>query len=317
MGKAAETLGRSGLGGEQRGFVRQALTRLRSCTIESAVRTPDGHEEVLIWGFIDKAYTTTRGGGQGWVILSTDLVQLLADGSVTWLHAPTWDAIADQDRYAARLWSFLETERLGDGWRYSLFRDSDSETRNLPAIADLLRIDWRSRKKVALRLREACKVICAEDTRYRLKIVAGAAAGSWRLEAYRGAHRSTAPPPKPDALPTGVVGAWRRAHAGRLPSKKQEGVLREVVGRRGPEWVTAQLCIGGQDPFRALLEADVALRQEAEVAAIRRERDHAAEKAQHRRDAEALFGQALGRDEEPESMASLTARLAATAKLES
>ena len=111
LGDAALTLGHADLGGKQRALVRGSLARLRSVTIESAVRHPDGHETVLGWGLIDSYLVTTGGLGTGWIVLGEPISRLLAEGSVTFLHAPTWEAICAQDELAGRL---LEFSRVGE-----------------------------------------------------------------------------------------------------------------------------------------------------------------------------------------------------------
>jgi len=77
------------------------------------------------------------GPGRGWAMLSEEVANLLRQGSITYLHAPTWDAIAAQDEIAGRLWSFLEAEQLAQGHRYQLFAaplNGIAEERNMPAI---------------------------------------------------------------------------------------------------------------------------------------------------------------------------------------
>ncbi|MDA8333144.1 MAG: hypothetical protein M0027_18420 [Candidatus Dormibacteraeota bacterium] len=269
LGSAARLIGHESIGGETRRLVRGSLGRLRSVTVESALRAPDGHEEALLWGLLDRAFVTTRGGGQGWVTLSEEIAQLLQAGSVTFLHAPTWDAITAADSVAGRLWTFLEAESLREPRRYSLFAGPPkglTEERNLPAVAELLRLEhWSERWRVAQRVRQACLVLTRHDLRYQADLVKGRAVGMWRLEVAR-SPRVTMPA---TGLPQAVLTAWRRTYQGRLPSPRQTKVLQEVLARRPSEWVATQLSTGGGDPLRRLLAADTALsRSRLESAAV-------------------------------------------------
>ncbi len=259
LGWAAKVVGHETLGGETRRLVRASLSRLRSVTVESALREPDGHETVLGWGLLDRYLTTSRGGGMGSVTLSDEISHLLRAGSVTYLHAPTWDAISSEDSAAGRLWTFLEAEDLRGGRRYSLFAGQPhgiDEERNMPAIADLLRLDWSKRRNVASRVHLACEVICRHDPRYSLELAKSRSAGMWRLEASRRPGSSAS---EAATIPALVLGAWRKANHGRRPSARQLNTLREVLSRRSVSWVAAQLSEEGADPFRRLLNADTAL----------------------------------------------------------
>ncbi len=136
---ASAFLGYETAGGRQRSLVRCSLGRLRSVTFEFALRHPDGHETVIGWGLIDGHLVTTRGGGKGWVKISEAVAHLLQEGSVTYLHAPTWDAIRSEDEVAGRLWSFLESERIGKAWRYPLL--SSEHSAPTLSIADVLQLN--------------------------------------------------------------------------------------------------------------------------------------------------------------------------------
>ena len=48
------------------------------------------------------------------------------------------------------------------GWNYSLFAapsDACEDQRYMPAIADLLLLDWPQRRQIAARIRRACTVV--------------------------------------------------------------------------------------------------------------------------------------------------------------
>jgi hypothetical protein len=286
LGEGARLLGAHTVGGNTRQLVQASLTRLRSCTIKSAVRYRgnDGqiHEDVVIWGLLDSARTTTRGGGRGTVTLSEQVAELLQKGSITLLHAPTWDAIAAEDELAARLWCFLEAEDLPRGWNYQLFPAPPGETaqeRNLPAVAELLRIDhWSKRRNVADRVRAICQVISAADPRYQLDLAKGKTPGMWRLEVGpRGPHRAV-PLRGFAGLSRLVMGAWQVAYGDRKPSKKQVVVLRELTDRLGAAWVAAHLPGDQPDPFARLLAAADSRRDADLRDAERREGEWAKEK---------------------------------------
>ncbi len=289
LGDAARLLGHPSLGGETRRLVRDSLIRLKGAVIESALRDPEGNEEVMGWSLLDWYRTSTRGGGRGWVKLSEQIAYLINRGSVTYLHAPTWDAIARQDEIAGRLWSFLEAESLVSVRRYQLFASSPgqvAEERNLPAIAELLRLDWSGRSQVAKRVRRALTVIVATDPRYKASLIKGRLPGMWRLEASR-TQQLAGGIPSPMESP--VMAAWRLVYGARRPSKKQVAVLAELTARRGSAWVTARLRAEYPDPFGALLELDQAQRRSDNEAIVTRERARDQE-----RQAEALDFQSLG-----------------------
>lgn len=266
LGDAAILLGHDTLGGRQRLLVRSSLARLRSVTFESALRHPDGNHTVLGWGLIDTYLVTTKGGGKGWVKLSEPVTRLLREGSVTFLHAPTWRAICAEDEVAGRLWSFLESETIGSGWRYSLFAsEAQGKQRSIPAVADILQLPWSVRRRVVARVREACAAIEAHDRRYRLTVDHGRAEGSWFLSCSRTQGKRT---PARAALPAEVVATWRRAYHSHQPSQRQRDVLVEVLGRHPSEWVVDQLECPCDDPFGQLLAADRAYSRQAVATAL-------------------------------------------------
>lgn len=259
LGEAAQTIGHGDLGGRQRSLIRASLSRLQSVTVESALRHPDGHETVLGWRLIDNFLITTRGGGKGWITLNEAVAHLLREGSVTFLHAPTWDAIRTEDEVAGRLWSFLESENLGSGWRYSLFPPdgrTNRATPSMPSIAQLLQLTWSSRqRRVAQRVREACLVIERHDRRYRLTLTIGSRSGSWVLTCMRTQTKRSAPTA---VIPEAVIQAWRHAYRSHVPSQSQRAVLFELLSRHSSEWIVRELELSPEadDPFRCLLQTD-------------------------------------------------------------
>ncbi len=257
LGDAALALGYEELGGKQRSLVRGSLARLRSVTIESAVRHTDGHETVLGWGLIDSYLVTTKGNGKGWIVLSEAISLLLEEGSVTFLHEPTWNAICSEDEVAGRLWSFLEAENVRNGWKYAIFPPEIGGPSSIPAISDVLMLHWASRRKVAQRIKEACAVIAAHDTRYQLDVMQAKTAGGWNLVCSSSQQRLPKSPQM--GIPESVIRAWRQVYRSQLPSTRQRAVLGELITRHSPEWITGILIQSleqGQEPFQDLLERD-------------------------------------------------------------
>jgi hypothetical protein len=258
LGEAAITMGHDALGGRQRSLIRSSLGRLRSVTFESAVRHPDGNHTVLGWGLLDGYLVTTRGGGKGWVKLSETVAQLLREGSVTFLHAPTWEAICAEDEVAGRLWSFLESENIGSGWRYSLFAPASAGNTpsSMPSIAQILQLNWTSRqRRVAQRVREACTAIERHDPRYRLTLATGSQPGTWVLTCMRNQAKRR---DRGDTIPDALIRTWRECYRSHVPSRKQRSVLVELLTRRSAEWITGGLeaAPDGMDPFGYVLELD-------------------------------------------------------------
>ena len=261
LGEAAIALGYDDLGGKQRKFVRQSLARLGSVMLESAVRHPDGHETVLGWGLLDSYLVTTRGGGKGWATLSEAVSLLLREGSVTFLHAPTWHAISEEDEVAGRLWSFLESENLGRGWRYPLFPSEGvagvPSGSPPPAVSEVVMLHWASRGEVAKRLRRACEVIEARDRRYRLEVCRGRAESTWFLQCSRGSQPSAKP--RGEALPDSVRQAWRAVYKSHLPSARQSAILFEILDRHTSKWIVDALNEAhgnGVDPLQFVMDQD-------------------------------------------------------------
>ncbi len=232
-------------GGKGRGDAKRSLARIRSVTFSSSLAPDDRFPR--IWGLVDNADPISPRGGRparireaGYVTLNKYLAQLLREGHVTFLHYPTWDAISREDAVAGRLWCYLEAERITAGWNYSLFAgptDGCQDQRYMPAIADLLLLDWPVRRQIAARIKKACAVVGRIDPRYDLAVLRSRTAGMWHLRV----HRSNAQRRAPDGLPPAVREGWRRAYGPRRPSAKQWAVLDEIAARRTPEWVSQLL----------------------------------------------------------------------------
>lgn len=286
LGDGVRALGHRVAGGEQRRTVRAALQRLAACRLHSRVRHGDGHESDWNWGFVSSFGTTTRGGGRGVVVLSEELRQLLLGSSTTYVERCISDATAHDDDVAWRLWVFLETEQftLGRTWRYRLF-DCDP-VRSIPPVAELLCLShWAARKKVAHRLRAACRVIEQNDPRYRVGVVS-TVSGEWHLEVSKsaGAGRRSA-----GQLPDGIVAAWRGLYRQRVPSARQAAVVRELLSRHPEVDIVRMLrSAGSRDPFRHLLAEDRRHTRSRLDAARRADEEWAASKAREIAGAERL-----------------------------
>jgi len=270
--EAAQALGFEGGAdsGKARRAAKTSLARIRSVTFSSALSSEEKFP--TIWGLIDNTDPISPRGGRpkatreaGYVTLNKRLAQLLRDGHVTFLHYPTWDAIAREDAIAGRLWCYLEAERISTGWNYNLFastKDGAQDERYMPAIADMLLLDWPHRPKIAWRVRRACAVICKFDARYQLEVLKSKTAGMWYLRA----HRSRLVPLHTRGpLPQPIRQGWRRAYGPRRPSGKQVAVLDELAARRGATWVGEQLAASASqdDPLRLTMQRDREISGEA------------------------------------------------------
>lgn len=204
--------GYSTTGGRQRQLLREAMGRLRATTFQSASRVEGGRSETLTWGLISNARTPRTGPeGRVSVTLSEEVAYLVRVGSVAYLDAPTFVALVAEDELAARLWVFLEAERLP--WRWSLYSAAEglpAAERDTPAIADLLRISsWERRRDVARRVAQAVQVIQRHDPRYRLGLERSPTGrGMWTLHGY---GRAAGTPGRARVLPDAHTGTAGRA----------------------------------------------------------------------------------------------------------
>ena len=217
LNEASRWSGHCAKGGRQLRLVRDALLRMRATAIESRVRHVDGHTDALVWGLIDRGYTTDAVDREGgYVTLSEELARFVRDGSLTYLDAPTLDALAERDEYAARLWVYLEAERIDpDGhWSRLLYSAPEREPereRDTPAIADLLRLSgWERRRDAKARIDRAMRVVSTVDPRYRYTLARGGGRrerGMWTLGVSREPGRPSLPPglaPERDRLEAGT-----------------------------------------------------------------------------------------------------------------
>lgn len=180
----SDAAGYAARGGRQFRLAVDALIRLRSATLENAVRLEDGSLASYVWGMVDAGWMRSGEGGRGQVRLSEELVGMVRRGLLVYYDRETLRGLVDADRYAARLWMFLEAESLGDTpRRYSIFsapKGAPPAERDTPAIADLLDLrekrrpddptGWGRRRDIVRRVRRAAAELQEHDPRYTLTV---------------------------------------------------------------------------------------------------------------------------------------------------
>lgn len=177
-------------GAGTRRLVWQSLIRLAQTRFEQGLE--DG--QVIVWGPLDSAGKDPRAprNARLAVKLHEVLVYQIHKGSLTYLSKPVLQELVNANGYAARLWVFLESEKLPanarSAWKYPLFShrkgEFDRET-PVPPIAKLLRIEhWESRRRVAQVVRKAAHDVMAADSTYTLSLDHhGRDGGMWYLSA--------------------------------------------------------------------------------------------------------------------------------------
>jgi len=230
LSEAARASGYSGAGGKQRELVRAAFRRMTSTTYHHAGRWPDGTEWSLSWHLLDWTYTVRRSENTGLALatLSEPLVTLIRAGSLVYLQKDLFAELVRRDEYGARLWVFLESESYPAprAYPYLLFSAPEGEPeceRHTPAIADLLRIDWASRKKIAARMRKAAQVVEETDPRYSLSVETAKGRGMWKLEVRKG--RGSTKGLDPESTPRDLTGYPQGPY--RVPPGTLPGTLRD------------------------------------------------------------------------------------------
>jgi hypothetical protein len=193
LNEAAAAMGYQGSGSWQRDLVRDSVGRLTAATItwSRVYQQGDAVVEHFTWHLVDASGTTVScHGGVGSVRLSEETVELLKDGLMKHLKAPACRALVKADDVAARVWLFLESERMRDGFTYPLIR-AESQTHSRQAfIAEVAGIGhWESHRKIKHRITRAIQVIEAKDDgRYDLRLYKGH--DGWMLRAKRTARKS-------------------------------------------------------------------------------------------------------------------------------
>ena len=260
----AAALGLQGRGGKQYALVRASLRRLTSAVFAD-VQADGLYEKEAGAALLADYETRSRPGVRCTARINERTARTLLRYPMTYLDAPTWDAIMARDLLAARLWVWLEGERIRDEWRWSLFPDSrepvvmglQPQGRRTTPIAHLLTIDtWSRRRKIVERVRGACTVVTAIDRRYELTVEAAVSdRGNYILHCRRSSPAATAA--SESQIAPAVGAAWHAISPRRRPSAKQVEILRGLVLEWGVTPVVDAISAarGTDDPFAHLLDA--------------------------------------------------------------
>ena len=261
IGDLASALALQHKGGKQYALVRASLRRLTSAVFADV--QPDGRYESEVGAALLADYhTRSRPGTPSSATLNERTAASLLRHPLTYLDGPTWDAIMSRDYLAARLWVWLEGERIRDEWRWSLFPSGREPVvlglappahRTSP-IAHLLTIDtWSRRRNIVERVRQAARVVVEVDSRYDLAVEQSVTdRGNYVLRCSRSKPTSSGD----GAVAEEIAAAWRAVSPHRRPSAKQLAVLRELIAEWGASAVVEALTgSGGADPFAQLLDA--------------------------------------------------------------
>jgi hypothetical protein len=275
-------------GGKQYAIVRASLRRLTGAVFADV--QPDGRYESETGGALLASYhTRSRPGTPSSAVFNERSARTLLRHPMTYLDAPTWDAIMARDALAARLWVWLEGERIREEWRWSLFPDSRAPvvlglqppTRRTTPVAHLLTIQsWSRRRKIVERIRTAARTVVDVDRRYDLEVRPSVSdTGNYVLVCRRAAKPSRADPDR-DAS-ADATAAWHSISPRRRLSHKQMSVLRDLIAEWGATRIVDALtaAAGSSDPFARLLHAVAAWRDSQEAdwrAAKAKEEDDAA-----------------------------------------
>lgn len=305
----AKALGLQHKGGRQYELVRSSLRRLTSAVFADV--QPDGRFESETGGALIAAYQTrSRPGVSSSAALNERTVRTLLRHPMTYLDAPTWDALMARDLLAARMWVWLEGERVGGEWRWSLFPNGGEPVvlglhppaRRTTPVAQLLTLNnWSRRRRVVERIRAAAQVVVEIDQRYELEVRPSVTdKGNYVLVCRRTAKTSSR---DPDAG-ADVEAAWHAVSPRRRLSRRQLTILRDLITEWGAARIVEALaaCAGAPDPFAEVLRSADAWREscQSEWQQTKLEEDaHAPETLriiQRRLAAGATAGVASGRD---------------------
>jgi hypothetical protein len=175
LNHCARAMGYTTTGGKQRRQAAESIHRLTAATLTWRGADVDESDKpvtyVFDWHVLDANYIGLSGTGGGVaVILSATTVSLLAEGMLQFLTAKTARALVKADEFAARLWFFLESERMKkDGFDYRLLRPSEPVPGRF-YIADVVGIGWQNHRNIKTRIAKAVKAIEAHDDRYELRL---------------------------------------------------------------------------------------------------------------------------------------------------
>jgi hypothetical protein len=270
----AAALGLQHKGGKQYALVRASLRRLTSAVFADVHL--DGRYEVETGAALLAEYQTrSRPGAPACARLNERTAQTLLRHPMTYLDGPTWDAIMARDLLAARLWVWLEGERIRDEWRWSLFPSGrepvvlglQPPARRTTPIAHLLTIDtWGRRRKIVERIRSAARVVASIDVRYELAVEPSLSdRTNYVLHCRRSSANSRSVLPD---VGSEVEAAWHAASPRRRLSAAQLRILRDLIAEWGASRVVAALTTAApvRDPFARLLDAAASWREERDSA---------------------------------------------------
>lgn len=268
----AGALGLQHRGGKQYALVRASLRRLTSAVFAD-VRADGRYESEVGAALLADYHTRSRPDTRSSATLNERAARNLLRNPLTYLDGPTWDAIMARDLLAARMWVWLEGERIRHEWRWSLFPNGrepvvlglEPPARRTTPVAHLLTIDtWSRRRKIVERVREAARVVVEVDSRYQLAVEHSISdKGNYVLRC----HRSTRAESNRDSPVDGeVASAWHAVSPRRRPSNKQLAILRELIAEWGASKVVEAITssAGGRDPFAHLLDEAASWRTQRE-----------------------------------------------------
>lgn len=179
-------------GGRQFQQACACLMRLRSLTVRYVAPVAPDRVVAHVWGPVEEGFIASGPDGRGSVRISLHLAALVRMGRLVYLDREMLRELYRKDHYAARLWTFLESETLGHPFRYRLFPapvGEPAEATMVPAIADLLSLSgWARRGRVKERIEQAARVVAEVDPRYRLSVERASKRTMWNLHVTKNEH---------------------------------------------------------------------------------------------------------------------------------
>lgn len=176
LNDCVRAMGYTTTGGKQRRQAADSIRRLTAALLTREQSGVDGKGRPVTlrfdWHILDANQTrisATEGGVR--VRLSLETVALLGGGMLKFLTAKTARDLVKADEVAARLWFFLESERLKDAFTYHVLRPSEPAP-GQSYIAEVVGIShWQSKRKIKARIAKAVKEIeLHDDGRYGLHL---------------------------------------------------------------------------------------------------------------------------------------------------
>lgn len=285
------TIGMKGWGLRQVQLVEASLIRLKTAAISSAVRGEGTKDRTHIWGLIDEAEWARTDTSAAWVALSSAVTSRIAGGRATWVDLRAYDQIHSVDQLAARLWLFLEAEKLERPWHYAIWADPRRGAPENPPVAELLRLRPQRARDGLRTIRRAAGHVMDQDPRYVLEVRLGGR-GAWELLAERRQREAGQHPHDTVAgLPRELVEAWRRRYDLHLPSRRQATTVTELLNRWTLPEAVAILASASGDPLDEWMARDRDRSTDRLAAADVEDAAWAATKREEERTAAAGFAQ--------------------------